>query len=135
MKHFQIGDKVKSTGLMSPESYGEIIGVQIGYSYFMSNPHLYGFLKQWAEIDPDWLIHPVYTVKKYLRDLPFFTDDERIPVEAREAVKQAWEKDPNVARQRFIVYLPAELEKLPDDYDWTQKIEDAVNKEQSDNDI
>jgi len=127
MKHLQIGTKIKSNGLMSPEAYGEVIGVQLGYSYYMTNMHLHEFFKEWAKIDPDWLLGPVYTVKKCLRDLPFYTEDERIPDEVREHIKHEWEKGPLV-RQRFIVYLPAEIEALPDDYDWVQEAEDHINK-------
>lgn len=130
MKHLSIGTKIKSNGTMSPVAYGEIIGIQMGYSYYMTNMHLAEFFKEtWNKVDPDWLMKPVYTVKKYLRDLPFFTDDERISIEAREHVKQQWENNPHLVLKRFIVYIPAEIETLPDDYDFVTEIEKEINNE------
>jgi hypothetical protein len=131
MKHLSLGTKIKSKGTTSPVAYGEIIGIEIGYAYYMNNMYQFpGLLENWRKCDPNWLHNPIYIVKKYLRDLPFFTDDEKIPVEAREKVKYEWEHNPSlVVRQRFIAYPSVEVEALPDDYDFVVEIEKEINQE------
>ncbi len=116
----QCGDKVKSNGLMSPKIFGKIVRVQIGYLYYASTAGI--SFDEWYKYSKNWLHELVYTVEKQLPDIPFYMDDPDI---SHECKMLATSKINEVGR-RYTDYLPAELEKLPDDYDWTQEVEESI---------
>ena len=126
MTHLCLGDKIKSNGKFSPIAYGEIVGVQIGYMYYLStggNPEIF---EHWTEANPNWLHEPVYVVKKYLPDFHVYVDDPEIPWECKEKIKE--ESKANRIRRRFIAYISAEVDNLPDDYDFVTEVEKEINK-------
>lgn len=121
MEHLKIGDKVKTNGLMSPSVYGKIVCVQIGYMYYGSLNRSYNPIK-WFQHDKEWLHKPVYTIEKELPDLSIYINDPDIPQEIKENTVK---KTGNMGL-RYTTYLPDEVEKLPDDYDWTQEVLDSL---------
>jgi len=120
MSQLQLGSKVKSNGLMGPKIFGKIVRVQIGYIYYASTAGV--SFETWYKHSKNWLHEPVYTVEKQLPDIPFYMDDPDISQECKEYAEATISK----TGRRYTDYLPAELEELPDDYDWTEEVEAAL---------